>query len=147
MKKILSAMVIALVAIISFASCDKEDEIVISPSTIPNEVQAFLDSHFPGIEIQSVIQDRERRSFDYEMRLSDGTRIEISQNGNWIEIENYNKGVPASVIPNKILEYVNQNYPNTTIIDIERDRHIDVKLKNGAEMEFTLDGDFMRMDF
>ena len=81
------------------------------------------------------------------MRLSDGTRIEINSNGDWMEVENYSKGVPASVIPGKILEYVNQNYPNTAIVDIERDRQIDIKLKNGVELIFSLDGEFIRMDF
>jgi hypothetical protein len=81
------------------------------------------------------------------MRLSDGTRIEINSNGDWMEVENYNKGVPASVIPGKIREYVNQNYPNTAIVDIERDRQIDIKLKNGVELIFSLDGEFIRIDF
>ena len=147
MKKFISISVFVIAAILSFSSCDKEDEVAISPSAISNEVQAFLDSHFQGIEIQYVIQERERRSYDYEMRLSDGTRIEINSNGDWMEVENYNKGVPASVIPGKILEYVNQNYPNTTIVDIERDRQIDIKLKNGVELIFSLDGEFIRMDF
>ncbi|MBR5801989.1 MAG: hypothetical protein IKY25_04500, partial [Alistipes sp.] len=89
MKKFISISVFAIAAILSFSSCDKEDEVAISPSAISNEVRAFLDSHFQGIEIQYVIQERERRSYDYEMRLSDGTRIEINSNGDWMEVENY----------------------------------------------------------
>ena len=147
MKRFISISVFAIAAILSFSSCDKEDDVAISPSAMTNEVHAFLKSHFQGIEIQHVIRDRERRSFDYELILSDGTRIEIHQNGEWIEVENYQKGVPSSIVPNKIIEYVDLNYPNILIVGIERDRQIDVKLKNGVEMEFSLDGEFLRMDF
>lgn len=146
MKKYLVS-IIAIVTALCFSGCDKEDEVVIAPSAIPQEVQAFLGSHFAGIEIKHVIQEKERSSYDYELLLADGTRIEINREGEWIEVENHQKGVPNSIVPSSILEYVNTNYPEITIVDIERDRHIDVKLKNGTEMEFTTNGDFIRIDF
>jgi predicted nucleotide-binding protein (sugar kinase/HSP70/actin superfamily) len=55
--------------------------------------------------------------------------------------------VPARIVPKSIVSYVWRNYPQTQIIEIERERYgYDVKLSNRIELEFDASGKFIRID-
>ena len=64
----------------------------------------------------------------------------------FIDIEGISK-LPDSVIPSKIREYVVANYPQNHIIGWEIDgRNQQVELDNDLDLEFTMNGDFIRID-
>ena len=138
-------MTIAAVALFGLQSCEKEDN-YINASLLPTEAQNFLSEHYASVEVLSVIKDYDDFGYTYEVRLADGTHIEFRKNGEWKEIENRTSGVPNAGIPAKILEYVTTNYPDNFIVDIEKDHQIDVELNDGLDLEFSLDGDFIRID-
>ena len=146
MKKIFSILALAIATLVGLQSCEKED-VMIPAAELPEEVISFLDTHFSGIEIRSVIKDYDNSTYEFEVYLSNGTRIELSRRGEWRNVENHLAGVPHSVIPNKILTYVAENYPDQMIIGIERDRQIDVELKGGVELVFSLNEDFVKFDY
>ena len=146
MKKIFSILALAIATLVGLQSCEKED-VMIPAAELPSEVMSFLDTHFSGIEIRSVIKDYDNSTYEFEVYLSNGTRIELSRRGEWRNVENHLAGVPHSVIPNKILTYVAENYPDQMIIGIERDREIDVELKGGVELVFSLNEDFVKFDY
>ena len=146
MKKIFSILALAIATLVGLQSCEKED-VMIPAAELPSEVISFLDTHFSGIEIRSVIKDYDNSTYEFEVYLSNGTRIELSRRGEWRNVENHLAGVPHSVIPNKILTYVAENYPDQMIIGIERDRQIDVELKGGVELVFSLNEEFVRFDY
>ena len=146
MKKIFSILALAIATLAGLQSCEKED-VMIPAAELPSEVISFLDTHFSGIEVSSVIKDYDNSTYEFEVYLSNGTRIELSRRGEWRNVENHLAGVPHSVIPNKILTYVAENYPDQMIIGIERDRQIDVELKGGVELVFSLNEDFVRFDY
>ena len=146
MKKIFSILALAIATLVGLQSCEKED-VMIPVAELPSEVISFLDTHFSGIEVRSVIKDYDNSTYEFEVYLSNGTRIELSRRGEWRNVENHLAGVPNSVIPNKILTYVAENYPDQMIIGIERDRQIDVELKGGVELVFSLNEDFVRFDY
>ncbi len=146
MKKIFSILALAIATLVGLQSCEKED-VMIPAAELPSEVISFLDTHFSGIEVRSVIKDYDNSTYEFEVYLSNGTRIELSRRGEWRNVENHLAGVPHSVIPNKILTYVAENYPDQMIIGIERDRQIDVELKGGVELVFSLNEDFVRFDY
>ena len=55
--------------------------------------------------------------------------------------------MPNSVIPEKILQYVTTNYPTNFITDWELDdKNQQVQLDNGLDLEFKMNGDFLRID-
>ena len=139
-------MELAIATLVGLQSCEKED-VMIPAAELPEEVISFLDTHFSGIEVRSVIKDYDNSTYEFEVYLSNGTRIELSRRGEWRNVENHLAGVPHSVIPNKILTYVAENYPDQMIIGIERDRQIDVELKGGVELVFSLNEDFVRFDY
>ena len=146
MKKIFSILALAIATLVGLQSCEKED-VMIPAAELPSEVISFLDTHFSGIEVRSVIKDYDNSTYEFEVYLSNGTRIELSRRGEWRNVENHLAGVPHSVIPNKILTYIAENYPDQMIIGIERDRQIDVELKGGVELVFSLNEDFVRFDY
>ena len=146
MKKIFSILALAIATLVGLQSCEKED-VMIPATELPEEVISFLDTHFSGIEIRSVIKDYDNSTYEFEVYLSNGTRIELSRRGEWRNVENHLAGVPHSVIPNKILTYVAENYPDQMIIGIERDRQIDVELNGGVGLVFSLNEDFVRFDY
>ena len=146
MKKIFSILALAIATLVGLQSCEKED-VMIPAAELPSEVISFLDTHFSGIEVSSVIKDYDNSTYEFEVYLSNGTRIELSRRGEWRNVENHLAGVPHSVIPNKILTYVAENYPDQMIIGIERDRQIDVELKCGVELVFSLNEDFVKFDY
>ena len=145
MKRIFKLLAIAAVALVGLQSCEKEDN-YINASLLPTEAQNFLSEHYSSVEVQSVIKDYDDFGYTYEVRLADGTHIEFRKNGEWEKVENRTEGVASGVIPAKIGEYVATNYPNNFVIDIERERHYDVELNDGLDLEFSLDGDFIRID-
>ena len=146
MKKIFSILALAIATLVGLQSCEKED-VMIPAAELPSEVISFLDTHFSGIEVRSVIKDYDNSTYEFEVYLANGTRIELSRRGEWRNVENHLAGVPHSVIPNKILTYIAENYPDQMIIGIERDRQIDVELKGGVELVFSLNEDFVKFDY
>ena len=146
MKKFLSMFAI-VAAMFAVVGCEKNDEVVLAEN-LPREVTTFVQTHFPGVEILNVIKDYSgRKAYDFEIRLDDGTRLEISKGGEWKDVENYKKGVPASIIPAEILAYVADNHPEAIGISIDRERGFEVGLNVGVDIYFDQSGNFSRYDY
>ena len=146
MKKFLSMFAI-VAAMFAVVGCEKNDEVVLAEN-LPREVTTFVQTHFPGIEILNVIKDYSgRKAYDFEIRLDDGTRLEISKGGEWKDVENYKKGVPSSIIPAEILAYVADNHPEAIVISIDRERGFEVGLNVGVDIYFDQSGNFSRYDY
>lgn len=118
------------------ASCTKE-------STLQAQsIDSFVKTHFPETEIMSNIRD----GFDFEVMLSDYTRIEFDSNvfgktPEWDEIDckhsTIYKVVPAALVPTEIAEHVNRLHSGKNIVKISKDRlGWDIELSNGIEIEF-----------
>ena len=145
MKKLIS-MLAMVTMLFAFVGCEKGDEVV-PASNLPGEVTSFVQVHFPGTEILNVIKDYSGKSYDFEILLNDGTRLGISKSGEWDEVENYQKGVPASIIPASISTYVADNHPGAMIISIDRERGFEVELNTGVDIHFDQNGNFVRYDY
>lgn len=82
----------------------------------------------------------------YDILLDGNIKLEFNKKNQIIDIESREK-LPDSVIPAKILDYVSANYSGNFITGWEIDgRNQQVKLNNGLELEFNMDGDFLRID-
>lgn len=133
-----------LMSSVLLIGCDKEK--VVAESDLPDEIVAYLNEHFSGIEVSQVIRDRDGLSKHYEVKLVDGTQLEFNRKDEVREIESPNR-LPDSVIPAKILVYTTANYSNNYIVKWELDnKEQQVDLNNGVELDFDLDGNFLRID-
>jgi hypothetical protein len=55
--------------------------------------------------------------------------------------------VPAKIVPAKISKYVHKNYPNVLIKEIQKERRkYEVSLSNGLDLDFNLNGKFLKID-
>lgn len=145
MKRVVRMVAMATAALALLVGCEKDDQRV-APDKLPEQAQTFLAEEFPNATVSSVVKDYDDGTHTYKVRLSDGTYVEFRKNGEWKEVENRVAGVPEGVIPVKIWSYLQTNYPDNFVVDIERERHYDVELNNDLDLEFSLDGDFIRID-
>lgn len=123
------------------------DERPIDISQLPKNAQEFVLKHFKGIPVLYANMDRDMLDTDYELRLEDGTAVDFNGRGEWTEISNKRTGVPAAVVPAKIVEHLRKQYPDAKLLTIDRDsRDYEVKLSNGLELTFTLDGRLIGID-
>lgn len=132
-------------AIFTFASCDKET--VVQDNELPKEISMFITTHFPSNKIIQSIKDRDGLELTYDILLDGNIKLEFNSKNQIIDIESRDK-LPNSVIPAKITAYVSANYPDNFITGWElENKHQQVKLNNGLELEFSMSGDFLRIDY
>ncbi len=122
-----TAMEFKSIAILTFAalmaSCSNDDDsknedVLLAEADIPSAIIAYKTT--VALDFNS----------SYEITDIDGTTQ-----------------LPDSVIPQAILDYVAQSYPANFITDWELERnHQQIELNNGLELEFELNGAFIRID-
>ena len=78
--------------------------------------------------------------------MSESISLEFNRKKEIIDIDGVTQ-LPNSVIPEKILQYVTTNYPTNFITDWKLDdKNQQVQLDNGLDLEFKMNGDFLRID-
>ena len=113
---------------------------------IPDGIAAFLNKHFPETKVRKIVKVNKLNIITYDVELAGDIELEFNENMEIIEMESKTK-LPDSVIPSKILDYVVLHYPDNFIVEWElEDDKQEVKLDNGIELEFTLNGDFIKTD-
>ncbi len=134
MRKALSALVLG---IIFFATTSCDGQKTISPSAVDATITAFVTTNFPQATITTCIKD----CGEYEVMLSDGTKIDFDRSYVWESVDcehstSYTE-VPEAIIPQAIKNYVATNYPNNYIRKISKDgKRWDIELNNGLDIEF-----------
>lgn len=138
---------IAIACMLMLSAGCYADDTPIPPAQLPANVKTFAKTHFPKLTIQSAEKDAEYNGTEYEVRLSDGTKIKFDKKGNWDEVDCGVGAVPATIIPAPIATYVKANYPSQKIIQIERDKgKYEVELSNRLELKFDKKGRFLKIE-
>lgn len=132
MKKNLFTALLMLAASLSFASCndDNNDGKVIGfeefETTLP-DAKVFLDEHFGStngeFDPTQIRKIEIEKNGDYEIEFSNGTEIDFWGNGVWKKVDMNGKDLPQSIatlVPVKAIDYINSNYPNNKIEEIEK---------------------------
>lgn len=147
MKKI----ILLLCAILfTFSSCSDDDndtnEVLLTESEIPAAIKTYIDMHFPENTIDRAVKDMENNTVNYDIFLSGNFTLEFNADHEITDIDGIT-ALPESVVPQPILTYVNENYPQQFIKgwELEMD-HQQVELNNNLELEFTMTGEFIRVD-
>jgi len=122
------------------------DDKIVTENDLPEEISTYISNNFPDNEVAQVTVDQEAFSKKYAVILKDNIKLEFDSKNNITDID-ANAALPDNVIPAEILAYVNANYPENVITDWElEDKHQQVKLDNGLTLEFSLAGEFLRID-
>ena len=137
MKK-LFVLLLGLMTLNAFAVNDRP----ITFQQLPQKAQQFINTHFSGVEVLSATMDD-----DYEVYLANGTKVEFTMQGEWKEVKCPGAAVPAAIIPTAISKYVKANFPNTTIVKIDKKYSgYEVELNNDLELKFDKNGNFIGLD-
>ncbi len=144
MKKAIRLVTLMGAVLVMFTACDKES--IVSADGLPKDAQVYITQHFPSHEILQVVKERDDLKTTYDVYLSEGFNLDFDKKGKILGVEGAGK-LPDSVVPAKVLTYVNTNYPDFFIRDWELDdRGQEVKLSNGMELKFDKNGNFLRID-
>ncbi|HQB76901.1 MAG TPA: PepSY-like domain-containing protein [Tenuifilaceae bacterium] len=139
--------ILAVLSFLSLAFIGCEKESVMPVSDVPTEILSYVETHFPQSTISRAVKDKEFKSVSYEITLTGGLYLEFNDDKKVVEIKGVNQ-LPNSVIPSAILEYTMANFPNYYIIAWEiDDRKQQVTFNSGLELEFSMSGDFLRVDY
>jgi len=72
-------IVLCLVCMVAFASCDRSK--IITADQLPAPAQAYIQKTHPGIGVTYVKQEKEIFSTKYDVRLDNGLEIEFDGDG------------------------------------------------------------------
>jgi len=133
-----------LFAVFGLVGCEKET--IILANNLPAEIQSYLSTHFPSNEVIQVIKDRDGLSLTYDVILQGNFMLEFNRKKEVIDIDGQSR-LPDSVIPVKLLEFVQTNYSDNFISNWEIEgKNQQIQLDNGLELVFTMDGRFLKID-
>lgn len=145
MKRIvLRNLFLTFLLTLTLSCADKKERIL--TENLPKEITSYIVKHFPSNQVIQATKETEIFTKSYEVILEGNFKLEFNEENKIEEIESFSK-LPESTIPEKIRQYVALNYPknNITKWSLEGNKQ-DVKLNNTTELEFNLNGDFLRID-
>lgn len=141
MKKLFSILMIAFSAVL-FAQDQN-----ISFNKLPQKAQQFVKTYFGVKNVSVVTLDDDYIKKEYEVYLTNGTKIEFDGSGSWKEVDGKRNTIPAGYAPASIASYVKKSFPNAKITKIEKNRFsYEVELSNGLDLEFNSKGQFKKID-
>lgn len=114
---------------------------------LPAAITTFIKQSFANASIVGVETDYDHGGLEYDVYLSDGTKIDFDANHQWETIDCHGKTVPAAFVPKAIATYVRSNYQNMPIVKIHKEHYgYEIELPNGLDLNFDRSGRFMGMD-
>ena len=138
MKK--SILILLVLSVTTFMFAEKR----ISSNKLPKNSMEFIAEHFPSSKVKKVDFDHD----EFEVRLSSDVKIEFDLDGIWETIKS-RRGLPTTMLPPLVSEFIAFNYPNDKIVKIEQNYNnfYEVKLKDGLEIFFTTTGELINEKF
>lgn len=145
MRKFKQILVVLIAGtFLSLTSCDKER--ILPETSIPKDIKSYVSTYFPTSNILQVVKDMDGFTISYDVLLSENISLEFNRKKEIISIDG-NSALPSTVIPEKIRNYVSTNFPTNFITDWEIEgRNQQVGLDNDIDLEFTMSGDFIKID-
>lgn len=145
------ATVMLLIGVLPLASCsDKDDdgiENVITFNKLPAEAQNFINTYFNGYTILKIDKETNGNISVYEVYLEEGYVVVFNNAGNWEEVyAPEGKTIPDGIVPPVIQDYLNQNYSDYGVNEINRTGSgYKVDLVTGLSLYFNESGEVMQI--
>ena len=121
-------------------------------SVLPQNAQDFISTHFGSETVAKAEKEDKWFSWDknemYEVHLSNGVKLDFNKAGEVTGIDSRdNAPLPTAAIPEAIRTYVETNHNGADIISWEKDNdEQEVELSDGTDLEFDLQGNFLKVD-
>ena len=120
----------------------------INVATLPQTVLDYITTNYSN---QTILTSEIESNGNYEVVLSNSVELIFDANGNFLGIDddsNDNYGdtyINPADLPQAILDYIANNYPNNTIdeAELENNGNYEVELDDDTELIFDADGNFL----
>lgn len=124
-----------------------DNERAVSADRMPKKARMFLMQYFPEEKVLYAKKECEFFEVTYEVVFMNGDKVKFRGNGKWKQIDCRRRLVPPSVVPPHVSMKIQDIYPGSGIVEIERDcRKVEVKMMNGMELTFDRRGNLMGLD-
>ncbi len=154
--KISHFLLVAFIAL-GFTACSDDDSThsenastPIQAADLPQTSKAFLQNHFPDAKVTSARQLHQANAVGtyYVTTLSNNYHVSFDTDGDWTSVNGHGQAVPQAVLPQNVLTYIQSNYPDVTIdeIDVQINGY-EVELVNDIELYFDSEGNFIAADY
>ena len=145
MRKLFLAIGLFAILSVAFISCDTNTKDV---TVLPAAAQSVLKNDFKSEVSNIEIEKKDGVIKEYEVKLANGMKIEFDTLGVWQEIKAPRDGeVPRSFVPDTIMNYVNEKYPEIKVRKIQKESYgYEVDLSNKTELQFDNNGGFIKED-
>lgn len=124
-----------------YSCSDKDDDIeyTIQFKDLPSEAQTFITTYFPNANTSKIEKQTIGSAIMYEVDLSNGYEIEFDSMGVWQEVDAPDRmTIPSGIAPSAIEEYVNTNYQNYGINEINKvGDGYNVEINGGLRLTFN----------
>lgn len=146
MKKLGLIMVSLLLS--TMAIFADNEKVTRDKSVLPATSQKFLAANFTQTDISHIkIESNLLGTKSYDVIMTNGVNVEFDKSGEWEEIEARHASIPLSVLPQRIADYLRKNFPDNTVISVDKNtREYEVKLNSDLELKFDRNGNFKKFD-
>ena len=137
-------MIVMMVGTISVFAALPFDKYSINRNDLPEAAKEMLDEYFPKAKVSMIKVDRHLlKKTDYDVKLTNGTKIEFSNKGKWTNVDCKKKSVPESLVPKAIRNSVAKKYAGEKIVRISRSSlYYTVGLSNDRNLKYDRLGIF-----
>lgn len=137
-------MIVMMVGTISVFAALPFDKYSINRNDLPEAAKEMLDEYFPKAKVSMIKVDRHLlKKTDYDVKLTNGTKIEFSNKGKWANVDCKKKSVPESLVPKAIRNSVAKKYVGEKIVRISRSSlYYTVGLSNDRNLKYDRLGIF-----
>ena len=144
MKKLV-VLFVSMLVLATTASAGNDKPIQVSQ--LPQTAQQFIKKYFGDRKVAFAKEESDFRK-SYEIAFTTDDKIEFDRKGEWTDIDCKYSAVPAGIVPAQIVAYIAENYPDSQVVQIEKDsRSTEVKLDNRMEIKFDKQYRVIEMDF
>ena len=143
MKNIILAAIAAMT--LTLTACDKTT--IVQYNELPAAAQQTLSTYFADEQIAVIPKEYDDWGIRYNVIFSNANEIEFNKKGEWQDIKCRATKVPDGIVPERIMQYVVQTYPEAAIWELKRDkRSYEVELSNMVELKFDLNFNIIDLD-
>ncbi len=138
----------SLIAIALWGSVVQAQDQRLNKNDLPEFINVYVAKNYADAKISKAKLDVDTDKTTYEVKLKDRTELEFDIEGSIIQIEQ-KKPIAAHLLPSKIVDYVTEHYPKMGILEWKLEKNKgkqEIKLTNRIELEFDLDGNFIKID-
>lgn len=122
---------------LSLFACARDNKQVITLEQLPQAAQQTIATYATDEPVVIIIQENDLFDTDYEVRFHNGNEWKFDEQGQIESLDNAMQPLPATMLPEPLVAYVNQHFAGQSIREYSVDRRdYEITLMSGIELKF-----------